>query len=278
MPENGYGSELYLRARGVAFACREIDGRGPSAALGRLRAGSLTLARYERGLPAVPVRLSPAPAGRMIGEHLAIRVQGGERYRYRGPQGVLTLPGDFAQYLRGRHRQAVRTNVGHARRAGLTVARRELSDWEPGPDDTRRGLLTPGPIEHWRALDPAGGSPVAEAIVTVDAEVALLHGLGSTSAPARWLLHTEIVERLCGSCRVLLVNSDDAYLLGAGHQYFQRLLGYEIARLRLDRGVARVGRTPRAARIASRWGGSRYLTASRIVTPEARGARGSSHP
>jgi hypothetical protein len=247
MPENGYGSEQFLRARGVASACREIDGRGPSAALGRLRAGSLTLARYERGLPAVAVRLSEAPAGRMIGEHLAIRVQGGERYRYRGPQGVLTLPGSFADYLRGRHRQAVRTNIGHARRAGLTVARRELLDWEPGLDDTRRGLLAPGPIEHWQVLAPATEAPVAEAIVTVDDEVALLHGLGSSASPARWLLHTAIVERLCGSCGLLLVNSDDAYLLGPGHQYFQRLLGYEIARLRLERpsvprrGLARLG-------------------------------------
>jgi hypothetical protein len=247
MSQNGYGSESFLRARTLAVACREIDGRGLSAAWERFRAGSLQLARYERGLPSVAVRLSGAPSGRLIGEHLAIRVQGGERYRYRGPQGVLTLPGDFAQYLRGRHRQAVRTNVGHARRAGLTVARRELPAWEPGRDDTRRGFLSPGPIEHWQILHPMDGAPVAEAILTVDDEVALLHGLGSTNPHARWLLHTEIVERLCGSCGVLLVNSDDAYVLGPGHQYFQRLLGYEIARLRLERpsvprrGLGRLG-------------------------------------
>jgi hypothetical protein len=248
MAETGYGSELFLRARDVALACRAIEGRGPSAAWERMRAGSLKLARYERSLPSVDVHLSAAPAGRLIGEHLAVRVQGSERYRYRGPQGVLALPSEFAQYMRGRHRQAVRTNVGHARRAGLTVTRRELSDWEPGHDDTRRGLLSPGPIEHWTVRDPgADGAPVAEAIITVDHHFALLHGLGSTTPNARWLLHTEIVERLCGSCEFLLVNSDDAYLLGSGHQYFQRLLGYEIVRLRLGRasvqrrGLARLG-------------------------------------
>jgi hypothetical protein len=234
MPETGYGSELFLRACDVASACREIDGRGPYATLGRLRAGSLTLARYDRSLPAVTVRLTASPAGRVIGEHLAIREGGRRRYRYRAAQGVLPLPEDFARYMRGRHRQAVRTNVGHARRAGLTVTRRTVEGWEPGLDDTRRGLLSPGPIEWWHVRGPDGeGPPLAEAIVTVDDEVALLHGLGSSARYARWLLHTEIVERLCGSCAVLLVNSDDAYLLGPGHRHFQRLLGYEIARLQL---------------------------------------------
>jgi hypothetical protein len=268
MPETGYGSELFQRVCDVAPACREIDGNGPYAALGRLRAGSLTLARYDRSLPAVAVRLTASPAGQMIGEHLAIRERG--RFRYRSAQGVLPLPPDSAGYLRGRHRQAVRTNVGHARRAGFTVTRTTIEDWEPGLDDTRRGLLTPGPVDWWRVTRPdADGPPVAEAIVTVDDDVALLHGLGSSAKYARWLVHTAVVEHLCGRCGVLLVNSDDAYLLGSGHQYFQRLLGYEIARLSLPR--------PPRARIASRWSGSRYLTASRIVTPEARTARGSNH-
>jgi hypothetical protein len=232
MPETGYGSDFFLRACDVASTCRGIEGRGPYATLGRLRAGSLTLARYERSLPTVAVRLTASPAGQMIGEHLAIR-EGG-RFRYRGAQGVLPLPSDFAGYLRGRRRQAVRTNVGHARRAGLTVTRTEVEGWEPGLDDTRRGLLTPGPVEWWRAYGPdADGAPLAEAIVTVDADVALLHGLGSSARHARWLVHTAVVERLCGTCDLLLVNSDDAYLLGAGHRHFQRLLGYEIARLEL---------------------------------------------
>jgi hypothetical protein len=267
MPDTGYRSELFLRACGVAPTCRGIEGQGPAATWERLRAGSLTLARFERSLPSVTVRLTASPAGQMIGEHLAIRE--GRRLRYRGAQGVLRLPADFGAYLRGRHRQAVRTNVGHARRDGLTVSSSLVQSWEPGLDDTRRGLLTPGPIEWWqvRGTD-SDAPPVAEAILTVDDEVALLHGLGSSVRHARWLLHTAIVERLCGLCGVLLVNSDDAYLLGPGHRYFQQLLGYEIARLELPR--------PPRARIASRWSGSRYLTASRMVTPEARAARGSS--
>lgn len=69
--------------------------------------------------------------------------------------------------------------------------------------------------------------------------MALLHGLttfvGNTNA--RWLLHTAIVERPCGHFSVLLINSDDAYLMSAGTRYFRRLLGYRIARLRLPRSA-----------------------------------------
>ena len=90
---------------------------------------------------------------------------------------------------------------------------------------------------------------VAQAILSVDDDVALLHGLVTIAANnnARWLLHTAIVERLCGSCSVLLTNSDDAYLLGAGTQHFQRLLGYDIARLRVQRECRRRDSNPRHA-------------------------------
>jgi len=74
-----------------------------------------------------------------------------------------------------------------------------------------------------------------EKSVVVDEEVALLQGLMSLVPHGRWLLHTAMVERLCGSCEVLLINCDDAYLMTPGVQHFQRLLGYEIGRLRFDR-------------------------------------------
>jgi hypothetical protein len=268
MQEIGFGSESLLRACQVAPACRAIEGRGPAAAWERFRAGSSVLSRLERSLPTVRVETTASLTGQMIREHFAIR-EGG-RFRYRSAQAVLPLPTDFAQYMRGRSRQAVRTNVGHARRAGFYVTRTPDDDWEPGVGDSRRGLITPGPVERWKVPSLDGAVPrLAEAILTVDDDVALLHGLMSLTKHARWLLHTAIVEHLCGECRFLLVNSDDVYLLPPGHQYVQRLLGYEIARLDLPR--------PPRARIASRWSGSRYLTASRIVTPEARSVRGSSH-
>jgi hypothetical protein len=178
------------------------------------------------------VRLTSTPAGQMIGQHLAIRADG--RLRYRDAQGVLRLPVDSSEYLRGRHRQAVRTNVGHARRAGLRAEVEFVPDWTPGTDDSRLAFINPGPVERWNLFSPEG-AVVAQAILSVDERVALLQGLMSLVPYGRWYLHTVMVERLCGSCEVLLINCDDAYLMPPGVQHFQRLLGYDIARLRVQR-------------------------------------------
>jgi hypothetical protein len=178
------------------------------------------------------LRLTTSPSGRMIAEHFAIR-EGGD-FRYRTAQGVLALPGDFADYMRGRHRQALRTNVGHARRAGWTIDSYAVDNWMPGVGDTRRGVIAPGPIERWLVV-AADGLCVADSILSVDSEVALLHGLVSFAPNARWLLHAAIIERLCGDCEVLVTNSEDAYFIGAGNQHFQRLLGFQISRIGISR-------------------------------------------
>jgi hypothetical protein len=230
MPETGYGSDEFLRACRLAAACREIEGMGPRAAWGRLRAGSATLARYQRRLPSTELRLTDSPSGRMIAEHFAIRDAGG--FRYRTAQGVLDLPAAFADYMRGRHRQALRTNIGHARRQGYKAHSYAVDNWVPGLDDTRRAAISPGPIERWMLVGP-DGAVVADSILSVDSEVALLHGLVSFGPYARWLLHAAIIERLCGDCRVLVTNSDDAYFLAPGNQHFQRLLGFQISRLEI---------------------------------------------
>jgi hypothetical protein len=115
----------------------------------------------------------------------------------------------ISDYLRGRHRQAVRTNVGHARRAGLRAEVEFALDWVPSVGDSRVPYIAPGPVERWN-LVTAEGTMVAQAILSVDDEVALLQGLMSLVPHGRWLLHTAMVERLCGSGEVLLINCDDA--------------------------------------------------------------------
>lgn len=234
MREIGYGSDEFLRACRQAAACLEVEGAGPWAKWERLRR-SAPLARYHRRLPLTELRLTDSPPGRTIAEHFTIRA--GSRYRYRSAQGVLTLPADFATYMRGRHRQALRTNVGHARRAGLTVTSYAVDNWWPGVGDERRDLIAPGPIERWLITD-ADGRCVGDSILSVDREVALLHGLTSTAPNARWLLHAAIIERLCGECQFLLTNTENVYLLAPGHQHLQRLLGFQISRLRVIRSTA----------------------------------------
>jgi hypothetical protein len=232
MHSTGYGSARFLRACDIAAASAAVEGHGPGAAWRRLRAGSPLLTWYRLRLPSIEVRPSPTRAGAMIAEHFAIHERGS--YRYRHAQGALPLPDEYTTYMRGRSRQAVRTNVARSRKVGFRIETLTVDDWKPGEGDSRAGHLTPGPVEWWRVWHPDNTvGVVAEAILSVDDDVALLHGLVSTVTDARWLLHTAIVERLCGSCGTLLVNSDAAYLLAPGTQHFQRLLGYQVARLRI---------------------------------------------
>jgi hypothetical protein len=226
----GYGSDAFERVARNERALVAIPGSGARAAWQQITHGSVERALYRLRLPTVTVQLTDSPAGRMIGEHLAIRE--GRRWRHHDAQGVLVLPADFADYRRGRHRQAMRTNVNHARKAGLRVTSCTLDAWGPGPGDFRNQHITLGPIERWMALD-RDGTMVGDSILSVDAHVALLHGMSSTIGSARWLLHAAIVERLCGSCRLLLVNSAAVYRESYGSHHFQRVLGYQIARLRV---------------------------------------------
>jgi hypothetical protein len=52
------------------------------------------------------------------------------------------------------------------------------------------------------------------------------------SVSSTGLVHTEVVEWLCErGCPVLVTNSCDVPLWPAGQRYFQRRLGYSVARL-----------------------------------------------
>ena len=147
--------------------------------------------------------------------------------RFRLAQGVLHLPDDYATYLRGRQRQAVRTNVSRARNDGLRCVRIAVPQWTP----PEHGRAPGAPVERWQAINRAG-LVVGDAWVTVDDECALLHSLISSEPNVRWALHSTIVEHLCMSgCRHLLTNSHDVFLMPPGQQYFQRLLGYSVGRL-----------------------------------------------
>jgi hypothetical protein len=183
---------------------------------------------FLRSLPQTTVRLTDEPTGLVIAEHLSLTRWGIPRFRL--AQGVLHLPADLASYLRGRRRQAVRTNIHHARDLGIECQSTSVADWtRPGDELTRSAS-----VEHWWATG-CDGATIGEAWVTVDDECALLHSLVCRERAARWLLHTAIVERLCAAgCRVLLTNSFDVPLMAPGVQYFQRLLGYSVARVRLQ--------------------------------------------
>jgi hypothetical protein len=209
-------------ARTLRFGFRELTLRG----LGQLLMQVPVLIRLLCGLPRTDIRLSDNPAGLAIAEHLSLTRWGIPRFRL--AQGVLYLPADFAAYLRGHPRQALRTNIRRARDQGISCHRETIPAWTR----PEQKLTCAAPVERWWATN-RDGTTVGEAWLTVDEQCALLHGLGSSESYVRWLLHAAIVERLCASrCQLLLTNSHDAPLMAPGQQYFQRLLGYSVARLR----------------------------------------------
>lgn len=214
------------------------------------------LIRYLREVPRVRFALSERPTGRLIAAHLALTYLGVPRFRL--AQGVLHLPPDFASYIRGRRRQAVRTNVRRASERAIVCGCRTLESWTP--DDRDLGLSAQ--TEYWWATD-RNGEIVGEAWVTVDDECALLHALECTENGVRWLLHTALVQRLCDAgCPLLLTNSCDVPLLPAGQRYFQRLLGYSVAHLLPQSAAGALATTPRApiVRLANDRGSSPLLT------------------
>lgn len=252
---NSYGSRRLRRAsqcaRALRFELRSLGPIGLTQTLLRVPSLALFLLR----VPCLDVHLSASEPGRMLAAQLSLRRLGIPRYRL--AQGVLALPPSITDYLRGRSRQAVRTNIRRALEQGivchympLTVAAQTalpgavtLTLARPGDRCEIAGdwvaanaiEVTGTPGECWWACD-ATGTIVGHAWLTVDERCAVLHALGSSRPGVRWLLHSAIVERLCASrCEVLLTNSFDAPLMEPGAQYFQALLGYTIARVRLHR-------------------------------------------
>jgi hypothetical protein len=157
--------------------------------------------------------------------------------------GVLVLPDDPEDYLRGRGRQAVRNNCNRARERGWRYV--ALTD---GPERIRRidTLLeargAPRTYRRWlvrRVLDGQGefrfvednhGEPVALGVFTVAGTVARLHWMVSDGrdarSAARYLLSAEMAAELAGR-RVKHLLTDSVLFLPPGTRYFQKRLGYE---------------------------------------------------
>jgi hypothetical protein len=212
----GFGGPWLSRATACASGVRYIDAR-TLPRLPRIVLQLPSLILFLLVVPRARVRLSEAHSGDRIRTHLQLRRWGLPRFRL--AQGVLHLPADFSTYTRGRRRQALRTNLSRARSRGARCTHTPLCI---GPF---------GPAERWQAWNRAGAM-VGEAWLTVDDECALLHSLVTSETDIRWLLHTAIVEQLCArGCRQLLTNSHDAFLMPAGQQYFQHLLGYSVERV-----------------------------------------------
>ncbi len=190
------------------------------------------------GLPRLTVSLSDAPAGLRLREHFDDRLWGVLHSRI--AQGVLVLPEANGRYLRGRSRQALRTNIHRAREAGIACRRLDsVAERREAASHLRDRLAWPDaqfclPGDAWWAAHDPRRRSVALAQVTVDREWALLRSFVSNHRASRYLLHAEIVEALVAAgVRYLAVGASMAPLLEPSLQYWQRLLGFRVVNLSL---------------------------------------------
>jgi hypothetical protein len=198
--------------------------------------------RLLRRLPVEIVALSTLPAGKLLYDRWSR-----QSWRKAASHACLPLPSDADSYLRGRHRQAVRTNLHRADKIRLT-SRPIPTDWGVTREALRTGTFASllEEVEHLEQPDAAVKSwavfdsddrVLGRAVALVDERTAvllLLHGptdLG-VAHQTRYLLHTAVVADLIRrGVRNLVVES----ILGAppGQKYFAARLGYRACRIRV---------------------------------------------
>ena len=163
-------------------------------------------------------------------------------------QAALELPTVEEHYLAGRAKQALRTNLRHARDVGVTSGR--ISTYEAWLEAA--SAITEGAAWVRRMAKPEAGqqvsyylardaheTPLAFAGVALFGQFGVLFIMLShpdrrpISSWARYQLHTRLAFDLSSSgVKYLLVGS--ALRQTAGNQYFQHLLGYRPRHLRVE--------------------------------------------
>ena len=169
----------------------------------------------------------------------------------RRAQAVLELPTAEGRYLAGRPRQALRTNLRHASKLGMTSGRVPgYEEWleaagvilRARPDGpamaAEMNKPEPGQQVAYYVTRDADGSPLAFARVALLGQFAVLFTLLShpdrrpSASWARYQLHTLLALELgCSGVKHLIVGS--ALRETSGNQYFQHLLGYRVCNLRI---------------------------------------------
>ncbi|HEV7212364.1 MAG TPA: hypothetical protein VGN47_11715 [Blastococcus sp.] len=234
------GGEALERAARYVTGVRSAP--SPAARIRALasREGVRALTDVLRTVPVVPAPFSQAPAGEELRAWFnPARVLPVDR----APVAVLPLPATYADYLRGRPRQALRTNLTRAAAAGLTCAAAESPEelWRSARfiadrrgqrlDDVVLRRPRPGLVRRFAvAYDPAG-DPVGLTETVVDGAWAGLAVLVSTPAHAeaqliRYVLHAHNASTLIADGVSMLVVGGSMLLSTTGTRYSQRRTGF----------------------------------------------------
>jgi hypothetical protein len=238
--------QVLERAVGYVAAVRGATGGAARLRAAASRPGLRAVLSLLTELPVVEAPLSATPTG----EELRSWFRPDRRLPFdRVPVALLRLPATQAEYLRGRPRQALRTNVTRARQAGFSCA-----VVPPGPELQRsveqvarlRGqdpatvVRTAGRDHLTRqfvVVHDAAGDPVALSETVVDGDWAglgaLVIALGhADNQVMRYLLHAETVAGLIGQGVGALTVAGSMLLTSPGTRYFQRRTGFQPVWLR----------------------------------------------
>jgi hypothetical protein len=200
-----------------------------------------------RRLPVVKLRVRQADVDAWSGVLFGSTLMSGGR-----AQAVLDLPSAEEHYLAGRPKQALRTNLRHARALGVTSNRIPTYEaWFAAASvimhargdgaAAARDIRKPGPGQHmaYYVARDADETPLAFAHVALLGQFVVLFSMLShqgrhpSASWARYQLHTFLALDLgCSGVKHLLVGS--ALREPAGNQYFQHLLGYRARNLRVE--------------------------------------------
>lgn len=199
------------------------------------------------------VYLSDGPAGQTLRAYFD-RLFLGMIPQNRLCRGVLLLPRDHGEYTRGRHRQALRTNLRRARRAGicceLTTDTRMALEIARAIVENRRAAITHADLANlddgWPVMFAQPQTtllisrdrqdrPLGVMAAVIDDAVCLIQLAVASDHNARWALHDRLVRLLIDrGVTHLLAEGDGPFgALGfaPGVRHFQRLLGYELRHL-----------------------------------------------
>jgi hypothetical protein len=242
-----YGGPWFSAASALPLAGLIRDGRVPALAADVVRqpARGAALLRLLLRTRSEELRLSESSAGQALRDYFNVRAFG-VFPRNRLCRGVLLLPRDHSEYLRGRSRQALRTNLRRASHAGITCE--TVIDRSRVLDELTDVFRLAGDREAdaWRATlarrevtlmvaRQKCGRPLAIAGAVVDDAVCLIIFALAISHEARWALHDHLVRTLIAR-RVRYLLADGGGPFGAlgfttNVQHYQQLLGYELRHL-----------------------------------------------
>lgn len=257
------GSDVGVRYGGRWFwaaSALQGDRRAPSHFRRLLSCAGAGLRRPQRvaalfvvlrRTESVSVAVSESVAGLALRAYFNQRVLG-LFPRNRLCQGVLVVPQRRSDYLRGRRRHALRTNLSRAASDGISCEVLEdrsqaLEALEAVTRSRRQGPLAADAVGYFRALldrpemtflvarDRDGGTRAVMAAV-IDEMVCMMDWATSNSHEARWALHDHLVDLLrVQGVEYLIMSGEGPFgALGftANVQQYQHLLGYELRHVR----------------------------------------------